>query len=363
MDEFIKLMDEFWIIREKSHDDYYRIKRILDTETRNFFHKYPDWRIVQNNKLIKLEKIPAEAAPFMGITEFESTLDYCLLCALLIYLDDKSEGEQFLLTELIESVDRIAGDVVKINFTSYSDRKSLVRVLRFAQDKDLLRISEGSLENAANDKNAEILYENTGYSMYFSVYHDNDISEISGYRDFEKYDENDSHKANRVYRRLMLQPAMYWDNQSDPDSIYLKNFRSSVSRHLEKYLDGRLDIYNGASFYLMTPDKKYGDIFPSDKMISGIAALICSELIDSGIHQFSDVEKFYGFTEKCREKYTSGFSKEYREMSAEKFHNQIYEYMKSWMFIEETDGIINIHDGAFLSYGKYPSDFKNTTEA
>jgi len=362
MDEFVKLMDEFWITREKSHDDYYRIKRILDTETRDFLHRFPDWRVIQNNKLIKLEKIPAEASPFMGITEFESPTDYCLLCAVLIYLDDMSEGEQFLLTELIESVERIVGNTVRINFTLYSDRKSLVRVLRFAQEKDLLRISEGSLDNAANDRNAEILYENTGYSVYFSVHHDNDISGITGYRDFENTDENDSHKASRVYRRLLLQPAMYWESQADPDSIYLKNFRSSVAKHLEKYIEGRLDIYNGAAFYLMAPERKYGEIFPSDKMISGIAALICGEIISSDIHQFTDIQKFYSFADKCRKKYGSGFSKEYREMPDEKFHTLILEYMKSWMFVREKDGLITVSDGAFLSRGKYPDDFKNKTE-
>lgn len=362
MDEFNKLMNEFWIIRERTPEDYYRIKRVLDSEMKDFFHKFPDWRIVLNNKLIKVEKIPADSAPSMGISEFEDITDYCLLCAVLIYLDDKAEGEQFLLTELIEGVERIAGDTVKIDFTSYSDRKSLVRVLRFAQDKYLLKISEGSLENAANDRNAEILYENTGYSVYFSVHHDTDISGISGYRDFEIYEDNDVHKTNRVFRRLMLQPAVYWDVASDPEGIYLKNFRTSVSRHLDRYLEGRLDIHNGCAFYLFSGEKKYGQVFPDDKMISGIAALVCSELIVSGKRQYGSMGEFSDFISECRKKYNSGFSKEYREMSDDKFFRLVFEYMKAWMFVEEKDEKINILDGAFLSYGKYPSDFKNSPE-
>ena len=79
MDEFIKLMDEFWILRENDRENYFKIKRALDSELRDFFHKFPDWRVVINNKLIKLEKVPANAMPFMGIDSFETTDDYCLL--------------------------------------------------------------------------------------------------------------------------------------------------------------------------------------------------------------------------------------------------------------------------------------------
>lgn len=362
MDEFIKLMDEFWILRENDRENYFKIKRALDSELRDFFHKFPDWRVVINNKLIKLEKVPANAMPFMGIESFETTDDYCLLCAVLIYLDDKSEGEQFLLTELIESVERIVSGTVKIDFTRYSDRKSLVRVLRFAQEKDLLRISEGSLENAANDRNAEILYENTGYSVYFSVHQDGDVSEVTSFRDFETYDASDSRKSSRVYRRLLLQPAVYWSNSADPESLYLKKFRSSISKYLEQYTEGRLDIHNGSAFCLFSNEKKYGELFPSDKMISGIAALICGKLIRGKHREFESRKKFDEFIIECAKEYRSGFSKEFREMSEEKFLSQVFEYMKQWQMIEENDGSILITDGAFLSYGEYPSDFKIKAE-
>ena len=362
MDEFIKLMDEFWILKENDRENYYKIKRALDSDMRDFFHKFPDWRVVINNKLIKLEKIPANAKPFMGIESFEIPEDYCLLCAVLIYLDDKAEGEQFLLTELIENVERIVSDTVKIDFTRYSDRKSLVRVLRFAQEKDLLRISEGSLENAANDKNTEILYENTGYSVYFSVHQDEDVSEIKNYRDFEDYNPADSDKNSRVYRRLLLQPAVYWESSSDPEGIYLKKYRNSISKYLEKYTESRLDIHNGSAFCLFSGEKKYGSLFPSDKMLSGIVALICGNLIRSKKRTFKSRMEFDEFILKCVDEYRAGFSKEYREMSEEKLLSQVFGYMKDWQMIEERNECIIVLDGALLSYGKYPSDFKNKAE-
>ena len=121
----------------------------------------------------------------------------------------------------------------------------------------MLKISEGSLVNLENDINREILYENTGVSGYFSLHHDSDISACRTWQELESpdilYSDNDRgfYRTNRVYRRLILQPAMYWEQKDDPDSLYLKNQRASISGHLNKYLDGRLDICNNSAFYML----------------------------------------------------------------------------------------------------------------
>lgn len=90
-----------------------------------------------------------------------------------------------MLSELTEMLEKISAETIEIDLNKYSDRKSLVRTLRFAQDINLLKIAEGSLHNIENDLEKEILYENTGLSVYFSVHHDRDISEYTSYRDFE----------------------------------------------------------------------------------------------------------------------------------------------------------------------------------
>ena len=97
-------------------------------------------------------------------------------------------------------------------------------------------------------------------------------------------------------------------------------------------------------------------------MISGIAALICGNLIRGKHREFESRKKFNEFIIECAAEYRSGFSKEFREMSEEKFLSQVFEYMKQWQMIEENDGRIFITDGAFLSYGEYPSDFKYKAE-
>ena len=58
-----------------------------------------------HRKSAETGKIPAHAEAFMGIEEFTDLKDYCILCVLLMYLEDKAEGEQFLLSELIDYVE------------------------------------------------------------------------------------------------------------------------------------------------------------------------------------------------------------------------------------------------------------------
>ena len=49
----------------------------------------------------------------------------------------------------------------------------------------------------------------------------------------------------RVYGQLANSPALYWENNEDPDSLYLKNQRAWVSRYMGEYLgegDGFLGL-------------------------------------------------------------------------------------------------------------------------
>lgn len=369
MYEFVRLLESFWILRDEGQD-YFRVKRAVTSDMKRFIGEFTGWKLISNSKLIRLEKIPAEAEPFMGISCFETILDYCLLCALLMFLDDISDGGQFLLSEFTEHAEKVVSKEITVDLTKYSDRKSLVRVMKFAEDIGMLKISEGTLVNLENDINREILYENTGVSGYFSLHHDSDISGCRTWQELESpdilYSDNDRgfYRTNRVYRRLILQPAMYWEQKDDPDSLYLKNQRASISGHLNKYLDGRLDICNNSAFYMLNEDNVFGKVHPSDKMLSGIVLFVCGEIRER-LYELCDVSRkpfiirkdaFSELIRSTRQKYSDGLSKEYREMSDEKIITAVTSYMISWKMIEETDDTYILRDGAFRASGKYPKD-------
>lgn len=97
MYEFRFLLDRFWITKAEDKELYYTLKR-TQPEYKRFLNEQLGWNLIVNEAVIKLEKVPPKAMPWMGIQEFSDTMDYCLLCALLLYLSDLDDEEQFLLS-------------------------------------------------------------------------------------------------------------------------------------------------------------------------------------------------------------------------------------------------------------------------
>ena len=373
MKEFTELLEHFWFVKDNDSTDYFRIRRAIDDKTKRFLNESVGWNMIVNHKIVKLEKIPAKAYPFMGIQSFDDKKDYCLFCALLIFLDGKMESEQFLLTEMIESMEKIIGNVIDVDFTRFTDRKSLVKVLKFAQNMSLIVISDGTIDNLESDRNKQILYENTGLCAYFSVNHSKDIFHFQNYRDFENqtdmYLDNDTGYArtNRVYRKLLLQPAVYWESKNDTDSIYLKNQRKSIEKNLNHYLDGRLDIHNGCAFYLLDEDHTFGKVHPSESMLSGFATMVCAELRNTYAHflPYNDTHKYYLETTtfdhillECKKKFESGLGKQLRELSDDKFTALVTDYFCDWQFLEKTNNGYFVCDGIYKTAGKFPEDYQ-----
>ena len=95
MNEVRTLFENFWICKDRDKETYYKVKRDIPNFQR-FVREQLGWKLVHTENLLKLEKRPAHAEPFMGIQEFTDIRDYCILCVVLMYLEDKEEQEQFL---------------------------------------------------------------------------------------------------------------------------------------------------------------------------------------------------------------------------------------------------------------------------
>lgn len=373
MNEVRTLFEHFWICKDSNKEEYYKVKRDIPSFQR-FVREQLGWKLIHTENLLKLEKIPAHAECFMGIQEFSEILDYCILCVVLMYLEDKEEGEQFLLSELIDYVEtKLKGEVL-IDWTSFSQRKSLVRVLQYMEKMQMLRVYEGSSEAFGVEQGQEVLYENTGYSKYFAASFPMDITEFETWEDFEKQrfeeiqEDRGAARINRVYRQLAVCPVMYWEGNEDADSLYLKNQRQWVSRYLEENLGGKLDIHKNAAFFMLEEDDCYGKVHPRDAMLPEIVLLVCAhiqQILKEGelIKQDNETitipkQQFSELILSCRKKWSSGWSKEYREMDEGKLADTVINYMKDWMFIRESNGMIIILPAVGKQAGFYPEDFE-----
>ena len=145
MNEVRTLLENFWICKDTDKETYYRIKRDIPN-FQKFIREQLGWKLIHTENLLKLEKRPAHAEPFMGIEEFTEIRDYCILCVILMYLEDKEEQAPFLLSELISYVETQLKAYMTIDWTSFTQRKSLVRVLQYMEKLQMIRVRDGRSE-------------------------------------------------------------------------------------------------------------------------------------------------------------------------------------------------------------------------
>ncbi len=238
----------------------------------------------------------------------------------------------------------------------------------------ILRVYEGSSEAFGSERGQEVLYENTGYSKYFATSFQMDISEFETWEDFEKQkfeeiqEDRGASRINRVYRQLAVCPAMYWEGKEDADSLYLKNQRQWVSKYLEENLGGKLDIHKNAAFFMLEEDDCYGKVHPRDAMLPEIVLLVCAhiqQVLREGelVKQENETiaitkQQFSELILACSKKWSTGWSKEYREMDEGKLVDTVKNYMKEWMFIREGKDMVIILPAVGKQTGFYPKDFE-----
>ena len=104
MNEIRALLENYWINKAENKELYYKVRREI-TKPPRFITEQLGWRLINNERIIKLEKIPAHAESFMGIDDFVDVRDYCILCIILMCLEDNEDNEQFLLSELIDMLE------------------------------------------------------------------------------------------------------------------------------------------------------------------------------------------------------------------------------------------------------------------
>lgn len=165
MKELEVLLSKRWILKSRDKEMYYKLRDALG-ELRKFTTEKMGCQIIDNSLLIKMEKIPVIPESFMGIMKFSSKEEYAYLCMLLMYLEDRDAQEQFILSQLTEYITaNLPGDIS--DWTLYTNRRKLIRVLRFAVEQGIVGITDGKDEAFMDDEAGEVLYENTGASRYF----------------------------------------------------------------------------------------------------------------------------------------------------------------------------------------------------
>ncbi len=378
MDEVILLLDNYWILRETDPENYYRIKD-KEPELRTFFREKLGYTLVINPHLIRVTKIPGEAQAWMGINDFISPLDYSFLYLVLAFLEDKGAEDQFVLSELTEYMVSVFPGDDEIDWTLYQQRRSLVRVLQHLRELGCLKINDGREQNFSENVEAEVLYESTGLSRYFLPSFSADITAFHSGEQFlqqewgELAEDRGLIRRHRVYRKLLLSPAVYAQGADDPDLQYLRSYGHIVERDVNTWLGADMHLHRLCGLLVFEEKRLLRETFPQTNNLSDIVLKI-SEILKEGLEQgrwkpengtINMIEaKFHQMIAECHQRFSPAWYKTYREKPLDKLATEVLEYMENWEMVS-VDPIfrtVTIYPLAVKLVGEYPENFDTEGE-
>lgn len=315
----------------------------------------------------------------MGLPEFTDKIEYVFLCLILIFLETKSRKDQFILSGLIDYIQNLQVDIdmndITIDFNLYTQRKSMVKVLKYIRELGFIKIYDGDENKFSENVESDVLYEVTGVSKYFVRNFTSNISDCNNYNDiYEKErlgleQDKGKERRQRIYRRLFTENVVYNESADDLDYLYIKNYKNSIEQDVDKMLDASLAVHKNGAYILLLDNMNFKNTFPNNKAISDIVAFTNTQIIE--MYEKGQLQKqvndtiyvseleFRKIIEKVKEKYGRGFSKEYREKEIDKIMQEVVDFMLQFDMIRknpETKEYI-LMPMIFKIKGKYPKEY------
>lgn len=374
MKELEILLNRRWVLKAEDKELYYRIRDAIG-EVRKFASEKLGCQVTENALMVKMEKIPVVPETFMGILDFSSKEEYAFFCILLMFLEDKDAQEQFILSQLTEYIAaNMPGEPV--DWTVYTSRRRLIKVLRYAVEQGILGITDGNDDAFMDDADGEVLYENTGAARYFMRNFSKDITDYEKPEDFLESDwfamdeDRGIARRHRVYKRLLFAPGMYRREGSEEDFEYLKYYGRRLTEDMEQNFDCHVHIHKGSAYVMLGDDCRMGTVFPGNNVLSDIVLLVLAEIRQRVEQKEWNLQQdevcvvdsvvFEQQLRKIKQTYGKGFSKNYREMPESEFVKTVMDEMELWMLIKKDEKAhqVSIYPAAGKLRGQYPSDFQ-----
>ena len=369
---FVDLLENYLILKERDKDLYYDIKDNID-KYKSFIYDNLAYDIIIKDDFIKLEKIPGIPEEWMGINEFTEIKEYIFFILLITFLEDKNKEEQFILSSITEYIEHNYPDE-KIEWTIFKNRKSLIKVMKFAIDIGIIKKNDGSEEEFSKSETGDVLYESTGLSRYIVRRFSKNIEDSESYEDLLSDEFSGISKdlgtvrKNRVFRRLLLSPVVYNDENDNGDYDYIKSKRSFIRNTFEENLGWDIHIHKNGALAVLENSNEVKDIFPNKKGESAAVLFINKEVrrnINSGNLKKEDNDtvimknsEFDEFIIEVRKTHGHGFTKTLRDVSDQVFINLIRNFMKDFSMIREEKDFTILMPIIGKVLGEYPEDYK-----
>ena len=302
----------------------------------------------------------------MGIMTFNEPMDYALFACAMAYTEDKSEGEAFLINELVDELDLFYPERDLLDWTNFNHRKSLVRVLNVMTDMQLIDTIEGKTDDFATSESIEVLYKVSPYSKYFMRSYPEDITQFQDWRDLVQMEREraDEETSTVAFRRLMMEPAILRTEENDRLFYYLRNQQQYISSFFEKNTPYTFELTKDVAMLTLEERLKQQTYFPmlksADESLLQLAEMIRESDYAPDAYGCIHLSKnqWLALIGQHATQNRKGWSKEYRESADKKLARLMLENGSKWRFFtEDGDGNVTILPTFARNTGKYPQDF------
>ena len=339
------LLNRPWIERDKD-PQLYHWAREQYLEIRNWFANYPGYSVIMNRKLIKLEKVPVEAKSWMGFEGFKEPIDYALFTYGLWYLEDKSAGDQFILTTMVKEIKEFMNEQgLNVDWKNYFHRLSMARALKKLKSLNVLRSIDGQESDWASDaENHDVLYECAPCASYvLRTFR----RELSSYQSMEELsdlpEEEDKKKRQLMYRRYLLESFVGLDLW-EQDLFYFHGQKNHLIGQLDKMFGWGGTKYKEGLLFFYPELVSDMELFPTLSAISDLVLLFCGKI--RTMYELGEVKTESVSLGKIRLtrgrieqillelQYENGYrwTKEYRRMKSSQLADAVCEHMEQWEF-------------------------------
>lgn len=338
------LLNRPWVLKDEDPETFQLIKDHYEN-LRNWFHEYLGFSLLVTRHFAKLEKFPGKYQSWMGIEGFHTTRDYALFTYCLWFLEGRGEGEQFLLSQMVEEIrDHLLVNDVNIDWTLYEHRLSMARALKKCKELRVLIAVDGDESDwARNGGEVNVLYESTPMARYVLRRFTKELINMENLEELIESANDRNEKVQRrqkIYRRLVQEPIVYDWEWSEEERYYVLTQRRSILDQMNQFLGLEGRRYREGLIFYEPNSLSPVTTFPTQSVISDILILVAGEIrrrrhkghyeMDKWGRLLLSVTELESVLLYLRERHKEYWSKEHRDSSSQELLRQVIQHLKEW---------------------------------
>lgn len=368
--EMKALLYNFWITKDNNKDLYYQIKK-NQNKIKDFISKNLGSNLIVHDRFIKLEKIPTIIKTNAKLDNFTSVLEYVILTIMLLFLEDKTRGDYFILSDLIEYV-KNTSITLELNhipdWNKVQDRRCLSNVISLLEKLQIIKIKDAGKVSFIDSIDAEVLYESLGTSNYLMRMFDNDINELETPEDFirNEFISQDEEKGDirryKVFRNILYTPAVSSNDITTSELDYIKKNRNYIKAEIDKNLNMEVEVTHNLAILYDEESNTEKNNFPNNKKLTEIVLMINEEILkeikDNKIllndFEIATIKEDYfkNIIKEIKIKKLPYIGKTLLRETDKRFYEMILEYMEKYNFVEKNNDEIIIYPTVSRLVGK-----------